>query len=719
MTWTWSTSSVPRPVYFLLRMQSSDYLSSTPKDGVFRFKSRARLHTFLGIHDRFNECIAYAPCAKLAPNCSNPIAVYNRLRRPQLLDDLMTAKIPSRQAEELLEALSHCVVCRITGLHQEQSPGLFQKWRQQLWRMYLEANGLDPGLRTSQPRLMTRRSWLSGVEIARIEYEAQIALLAASSEADSVSGSEEVTDVSSDDASSDDDPTDNGQEEPDIATPDTSISSLEYGDDLICDPAPIRVEHSVTGEGQTSLSPTIPNADIVSRPSPRRNNRINHTSRQGGGSAESTEQHSTLVQRSSQVGRLQVYRDPPPPPLPDTPSRPGLASNAILPASSPTECPPSHSRRALGTVDRNIDARSQNEDQEFQSRSGCPKKGYNRRNAGSYARGMSHATQNSVYGQRAQPLRNETARDCNYDLGRTVESIPGTNGHLNNHACVRAKNTERSSESLEERDGDVMVAAMNNSGYTSHGVPSACGNALVQMLGQFNITYEHDFCPPGPSSSPLSRGYRIYPQLGGKENLKSILHTILQYSGPRNRSDGYIYAFSRPTLTNFLKIGFTKAMNIPTRPYPDPVENRLARWASDCGHPVAEVFREYMPCAAERMESLIHQTLREYRRVQSPACNSCRFRRGGRGGAHDEWFEIDVEKAMKTVRSWALFSRQKPYDSFGKLVDFWAQKAEKERQLVQDGLHIGVWLEKMPQYIEEMTRFELRSIVASPSGLML
>jgi len=230
-----------------------------------------------------------------------------------------------------------------------------------------------------------------------------------------------------------------------------------------------------------------------------------------------------------------------------------------------------------------------------------------------------------------------------------------------------------------------------------------------------------DATPPSqatPTPGPIvPHGFRLYPQAPSPASqLKQLLHTLTQAISPRSRHKGYIYAYTRPSAPGHLKIGYVKDSPLHAD---DPVAARLGRWQADCGSPATEVFRVYVPCdAAVRIESLVHLSLRDRRRVEDPPCRRCERRkrragRGGGGGRHDEWFEIDEAAARRVVELWCAFAERLPYDRFGRLGDFWAERADAEIQEVRIGDTALGWLEKMPRLVEELTRWELRNIVGS------
>ncbi|KAJ4422581.1 hypothetical protein N0V82_002809 [Gnomoniopsis sp. IMI 355080] len=693
-----------------MQSKTSFYLTPASEDGVCRFKSQALLYSFLGIETRFDECIAYAPYAKYAPNCSRPLNRSNRDRRPRLLAGLMITDIPSRQAQLLLEYISRCVVCGVSGWHQPESKQIFREWYQKLWHEYILANGIDPGFDLSSPPDRLRsRVWFAALETVRRENAVQ-----------RITERGETADSSGDDDDDDDDDdagSDDGQESLLLTPGSSNDSNVAHGEDLasILPAGPV-YEFSFRAEQTSAPRPT----------SSSRSSSVSHASHQVVESVVSVTRRTSALRTSS--ARLRVYRDPVPPSTLLAQWHPGPlareSGSSTTPAST-ASLPQTETRRALGALDRNVNVGRPNRDPELPPGPVCPQDG-------AIVPGKGSATQRT-------PATVQESADSDDNDNQRARPVPETE-------TVQQSDSSRVDERLG-RDGSTAgdnyrrpCSRCRGTGYrVLDSGPLATEDDMLQLLGQFDVVEEEDesASKKTSSSSSTTKGFRIYPQLSPKENMQSILNTIVQHSGggpARNSSrrqspagggggGGYIYAFARPSLPGFLNIGYTNAIVQPDRPYPDPVDFRLARWASDCGYPVIEVFREYVPCAPERMESLIYQTLREYRRIQDPVCRPCqRRKRGGGGGArgggaHDEWFEVDVEEARQVVRSWALFSEQRPYDSFGAPLEFWAEKVAKERK-ARNCLGLGQWLEKIPQYVEELRRLEFRSILGFAGGLL-
>lgn len=235
--------------------------------------------------------------------------------------------------------------------------------------------------------------------------------------------------------------------------------------------------------------------------------------------------------------------------------------------------------------------------------------------------------------------------------------------------------------------------------------------------------------PRQPASASPPAGFRIYPQAPSPASqLKELLNLMTQTVSQHRRYTGVLYGFARPSAPGMLKIGVVKDRVVARRPFADPVDHRLATWQAQCGHPVIEVFRKPIACnAAERVERLVHQALREYRRVEDPPCGPCERRKtaskartgGGRcsGGQHNEWFEVDVKTALRAVDLWAAFAEQQPYDRFGRLVDFWSAEVEPAR--ARTGGTVESWQEGIPRRVEECRRTGLDDILSDLGRLYI
>lgn len=676
----------------LFIMQSSHVLSQGHEDGVLFFKSQNQLYKCLGIDNRSTSCTVYVQSANNARFCVRPINKNNLKARPKLLEKLLHVKIPSTQAHHLLEELSHCVVCGVTKWHQKDADHVFKDWCRRLWVEYLLALGLEPERCRWTPKRLEKDVWVKVLETVRNEQQSL-----------SVSATQSYVENAPDRHGQSIDISHGDRDEPQANIPRSHTTTSTLG----------LVNGSISGS--SSLSSDNHNQE----------HHRNEASAALEGDGLRFEPSSTLdvhcATMKGSVRRLQVYRDSPMP----VSSTTGASSSA----SPLTSQPPSSLRRALHEQNRNAPLRRQ----KIKSTPGLGRPCLNDGSAARQSRSSARTkpVTNPVITTRTSARSRQHEPECgaSYKDGRPGPAIPDwqSNGRaMREYAAHVSEGADtESNRNGEDGDGLIINATAENPAdqpdeedeemlsRRSEEDSIGAGDEIIclQSFSLSDVPDEDDIASCKPSPSPGPTNFRIYRlPVSSRDSLMSILNSISQFSGRRNRAPGYVYAFARPMLPGFLKIGYTNAIERPGRLRPHPVDHRLARWASDCGHPLTEVFRVYMPCAAERMESLIHQTLREHRRIQNPGCRSCQLRKG-RGGRHDEWFEVDLDTARKTVHAWALFSRQRPYDALGRTVDFWARKMENDRRGVDYGLSADKWLEDMPRYIEDMVRQDLISLV--------
>lgn len=708
------------------RSDSSRFLCRGPRDGVYLFRSPAHLRQFLGIDDRLDRCTAYAVYARDAPFCSRVISRPNLGLRQSLLDELVRVPIPSRRAHQLLQHITRYIVCLRS--HPDRSAGIFDELCERLWSDLLRTIGLDPRLFEEPAPLLSQDSWLVDLQAARAAQGKPSSnhVLDVEDEDESESEDEdEGSSVSSDDA-----------EDAEVPSPDTSISSVESADpeDSVSSHAPSSSNDAVLVAGSVDTS-----SRGLSTPSPSVSSASTREFLFGKtwSSSVVVDEYRSSLQAAPR--RPRVYRDPP------------------TTRQSPSYAEPrgESSRRALGVLDRNAPVRtpsgrleqgssslvngagseSSSETSRMPSRtmvfggSGAEELagiGFNfavRRTDGvsgrvldnrmpRSARCESEATSSrscgpDVRGSRAQDSDNrelQSSKDSD-QASRTSRVETQDEGRSSSIAWSAIQG----SVSIDERDHEnsPLVASANVEPDEEDESPQ------VKNSPRLHVTPSEKESSPSTSPSPaIQLSFRVYtPQLSPRSNLKSILNTISQFSCLQTRGPGYIYAYTTPDHPTLLKIGYTNADIRPRRPHPHPVDHRLAEWSSTCGKPAVEAFRVHIPRAARRVESLIHQTLREHRRVQHPPCERCRGRVRGametRRGAHNEWFEIGVEAARRVVELWAMFSRQWPYDDTGQVSRFWARKAERDRVGMRAGDSAREWLLDMPRYIEEMVEHDL------------
>jgi hypothetical protein len=160
------------------------------------------------------------------------------------------------------------------------------------------------------------------------------------------------------------------------------------------------------------------------------------------------------------------------------------------------------------------------------------------------------------------------------------------------------------------------------------------------------------------------------------EELLTCLEKPIHCHG--SRKCGSVYGFTRSDAQRdaapasecspgFIKIG--KGDVDPSQRY-DIIRDK-------CGYEPTILFKVDMPCAAKLMETLVHLDLYEHRRLDL----SCSNHKGKNcQSKHQEWFEVDLEKAVVTVMKWQRFSTCQPYFGQGYLKSFW-QKEVRDAQL--------------------------------------
>jgi hypothetical protein len=225
---------------------------------------------------------------------------------------------------------------------------------------------------------------------------------------------------------------------------------------------------------------------------------------------------------------------------------------------------------------------------------------------------------------------------------------------------------------------------------------------LLLPLSQ-NDSQESGEEPPTTPASISPIGFRPYSNVQDQPRLlKELLHKLTQTVSTKKLHAGYIYAFRRPNFPGFLKVGYAKIEESIAgrgRAVPDPVDRRLAAWATRCGYVPELVFRVQIPHAVERTERLVHKTLQVERRVEDPPCARCRGRHRCRV-RHNEWFEVGEAHARRVVNLWRQFGEACPYDGFGRLNSSWSSLVADERGRVAGTSTMMDWVERMPSHVE-------------------
>jgi hypothetical protein len=734
------------------------FLTRRNDGSTFKFRSTRDLCSFLGISTPYCKCIACAPYARNAPYCSRPINRANQAKVPGLLSRLVDIRIPSTRVGRLLEELSSCVVCGITGWHQNKADEVYREWCYDLWGEYLRANNLDPRLSIWVPQQLNQPTWERDLERARTQQQHDPEETNVTENEDDQDGPESPRPDSPNSVFSETGP---GRGTPSRNHGNTQRSSrpaFSVYRDTTTDAPP--VSGSLFNERVTSSA-------MEHRPPLRyRDQNIPVSSARASSNTSVSSGH-----RRSEAG-----------PSSSGPSGPRFGESNAVPhnaADCPEEGEASNSTQSTGItihgrdeqassqeISRNqslvvvtespvtpedsapADRQETSEENESEAGPVTEPEVEEQLNASSYG---SHQDQPNLQGNSediSQADREDNPEDNPEDNVEDIDEESHASSHgLHEDQPNLQENSQESNQDSRQEDDIASTTAEVHSDEDQLTQSSSNDNAelecdfspeLLDLLEAFddnNIDTETPINSSPERSITVARGgFRLYSQSQPLALFRTLYNRIRQTVATSRNCAGYIYTFRRPALPGFLKIGYVRGRIVANRPYPHPVDNRLARWTADCGHPVEEVFRVRIAKAVERIEGLTHMTLQEYRRVEDPPCARCKGRsrrtsRDGRrrsNGAHDEWFEIDEDTVRTVVELWSQFSMQEPYDHWGRLGAFWSQKiesdkAERERlegargegdagQVVN---YIRSWVERMPEMIAEKRRWEFRDMLGS------
>ena len=180
-------------------------------------------------------------------------------------------------------------------------------------------------------------------------------------------------------------------------------------------------------------------------------------------------------------------------------------------------------------------------------------------------------------------------------------------------------------------------------------------------------TDENDRKRSGPA--PLK-----FTQYGEHKQAHTRNHEICEYIlGKRNKNPnpnvtcdlGYVYVFASPAHgPGHVKIGLTK-VHPAVRMKQIEKECKVKLGLVEDEHPDAFLHYKYL-------ETIVHLALHSERKKYT--CTQCKRK----PSAHDEWFELPREKALKQVklwRDWILI--QTPFNKDGTLSDYWHWRAKK------------------------------------------
>ena len=594
---------------------SSLFLTRRNDGRRFKFRSTGDLCSFLGISTPYCKCIAYAPYARNAPYCSRPINREHRAKVPGLISHLVDVRIPSTRAGRLLEELSSCVVCGVTGWHQNKTDEVYREWCDDLWGEYLRVNNLNPRLSISVPQQLNRHTWESALQVARAEQQRdreESNVIQNGDDQDNPERSRTLdlsNFVSSESAPGPDTPSRNhGNTEWPNISPEAPRNTQRPSE-------PAFLVH----RDSTTESPP--------QSSPSSNERVNFSAMSYRPPLSRLDQNipvlSASASRNTSVSSGNRYSEAGR--SSSDPSRPRFGERDAVPHNT-ADCPEEGEGSNVSQSTSITHGRDEPASSEAISRS----------HSLVVVTNSQVIPEDSSQGARQETLeenREESPEDNNEDIEE--ESHTSSHGLHQGQPNLQGNSQESSQDSRQEDEVASTTAEAHSDNQLSHS--SSNENAETELdfssellhLGEVfdnnNISTETpDNFFPGRSIAIARSGFRLYSQAQPLALFKTLYNRIRQTVTTSRNCAGYIYAFRRPALPGFLKIGHVRGGIVPDRPYPHPVDNRLAIWMADCRHPVEEVFRVPIAYAVERIEGLTHMTLQEYRRVEDPPCARCK-----------------------------------------------------------------------------------------------
>ncbi|KAL6852473.1 hypothetical protein ACO1O0_007018 [Amphichorda felina] len=216
---------------------------------------------------------------------------------------------------------------------------------------------------------------------------------------------------------------------------------------------------------------------------------------------------------------------------------------------------------------------------------------------------------------------------------------------------------------------------------------------------------------------PQSNGLAVWPRLnfitdkpkGPRKHVEELLEFMREETPERELDSGFVYCFTEKSTPGYVKIGWAKAkepcgphiieeeLDMDSQDHQD-VKGRIMKLAKDCSLETRIEFALYMPCAAGKMERLVHRTLHEYQRiVQRCRKMTCRTK-------HKEWYEVSVNYARDIVKQWQQFSNVKPYDKVGVANQFWHEAHAQHKSAAATGNHITCTVRWVNDHLPELTK---------------
>lgn len=223
---------------------------------------------------------------------------------------------------------------------------------------------------------------------------------------------------------------------------------------------------------------------------------------------------------------------------------------------------------------------------------------------------------------------------------------------------------------------------------------------------------------PGKAASEPIHAFIRQEELNSP--LKAGLTLLKRKGGRLTAAPGYVYCYRHEEHPGYLKIGsasctkksgwnvwlsslvadvwgvqmhYKPDLTVLPHQVPREVQARYNRWKYDCQYEITHVFSYPMPCAARRIEYLIHKDLHA-KRYYISNCNPHRTPKPC-AVEHDEWFKISEEEAREAVVRWQRFSHCTPYNAWGRLNESWANVAthSSKKGNVEGGPSLAVWIE--------------------------
>lgn len=693
------------------------------------FENVEAVRDFLGLERPFSRCHAFAPYALNSPHCSRPTNRAGRSKVSRLLANLTMTAIPSRTAAELLEQLSRCSVCGITGWHQNKAKDVYVEWVERLWIKFLHAHSLsqaDVALTSSAAVLGfgVPGCWETAVSSAHGER------LRASMEARAwrERGAGQPQEPAQRERGR------QAVERRDYERPDRGGRDRERHERERREAAQhreverLRLERRE--EVRESRQPETQLGDSRQQEVGRREAQRREVEQRGNTRGSEVTQDENVWQldenprlenrrRNGLLAHrptISVYRD--------QENETYLSGTQAGPSNGPFEAIRHAGRTPLAPLSSNTRVQTGRTHWKCQIVTSPARTGYvvNRsfaeNNESSREVGVGNDSSPETTSGEDTPGEDDHLTEANETEGEASETDGnnsddesednngGDDGDSNSDADDDGNGHERAGndglESLDEGRDREPSEDQSDAYWTPATESDIESSAGEQGLSAQGADDDEAFQPANRVSNDVqleemvnnlmsirlddeaspNSSFQLYPQQIPTRQLHELRQKIHDSVREKSRWPGYIYGYRRMGRPSHIKIGMVfRNPNEQDRPldqHTHPVDKRLARWSQTCGYVVEEVFRAYMPCAVSRIESLVHQHLRAYRRVElGCACSPpARFEGDPRQRTHDEWFEIAEPEARAVVALWQRFSQSEPYDSFGRLKDTWCLRVE-------------------------------------------